>query len=60
MFLSARPTLKDGALSVKGTDVLTGVPKNVVVTPLTSSSAFIGATSTIMGSRHVFKLVLIQ
>lgn len=60
MFLCARPALKDGALCVNGTDLLTGVPENVVVTPLTSSSAFIGVTSKIMCSRHVFKLGLIQ
>ncbi|XP_031393395.1 probable galactinol--sucrose galactosyltransferase 2 isoform X2 [Punica granatum] len=60
MFLSTRPAVKDGALSVDGKDVLTGVPDNIVVTPLTGSSAFVGATSTIMGSRHVFKLGLIQ
>ncbi|KAK4752348.1 hypothetical protein SAY87_021146 [Trapa incisa] len=60
MFLGARPTLKDGALSVNGTDVMTCVPENVVVTPLTNSSAFMGASSTVMDSRHVFKLGLIQ
>ncbi|KAK9267795.1 hypothetical protein L1049_010231 [Liquidambar formosana] len=60
MFLSAKPVLKDGNLSVNGTDALTGVPENVVFTPLTQSSAFVGATSAHTNSRHVFKLGVIQ
>ncbi|XP_062088022.1 probable galactinol--sucrose galactosyltransferase 2 isoform X1 [Humulus lupulus] len=60
MFLSAKPALKDGALSIGGKDALTNVPDNVVVTPFTNSSAFVGATSTIESARHVFKLGVIR
>ncbi len=61
MFLNAKPVLKDGTLSINGKEALTGVPDNVVVTPLTDSSAFVGATSTEDAtSRHVFKLGVIQ
>lgn len=60
MFIGTRPALKDGALSVNGKDVLTDVPKNVVVTPLTKSSVFVGATSKVEGSRHVFRLGVIE
>lgn len=60
MFLSSKPVLKDGALSIGGKDALTGVPDNVVVTPLTNSSAFFGATSDDESSRHVFKLGVVR
>ncbi|KAJ9690061.1 hypothetical protein PVL29_012629 [Vitis rotundifolia] len=60
MFLTNKPVIKDGVLSINGKDTLTGVPDNVVVTPLSNSSAFVGATSTLPNSRHVFRLGLIQ
>ncbi|CBI38532.3 unnamed protein product, partial [Vitis vinifera] len=60
MFLTNKPVIKDGVLSINGKDTLTGVPDNVVVTPLSNSSAFVGATSTLPDSRHVFRLGLIQ
>ena len=60
MFLSSKPVLKDGTLSISGKDTLTGVPDNVVVTPLTNSSAFVGASSEDASSRHVFKLGVIR
>lgn len=60
MFLNQKPIIKDGVLSVNGRDALTGVPDNIVVTPWTDSSAFVGATSTHSTSRHVFKLGVIK
>lgn len=57
---STKPVFEDGILSVDGNDVLTHVPNNVVVTPLTDSSAFVGATSQTASSRHVFKLGLVR
>ncbi|GLU20647.1 hypothetical protein SLE2022_368360 [Rubroshorea leprosula] len=60
MFVNTRPVLKDGNLCVNGKEAITGVPGNVVVTPLTESSAFVGATSSQTSSRHVFKLGVIQ
>lgn len=60
MFLSTKPALKDGTLSFNGSDALTNVPDNVVVTPFTNSSAFVGATSKDASSRHVFKLGVIR
>ncbi|XP_075664682.1 putative galactinol--sucrose galactosyltransferase 2 isoform X3 [Castanea sativa] len=61
MFLNTKPVLKDGTLSINGEEALTGVPDNVVITPLTDSSAFVGATSTgDASSRLVFKLGVIE
>ncbi|PSS04646.1 Galactinol--sucrose galactosyltransferase [Actinidia chinensis var. chinensis] len=60
MLLKTKPDIKDGVLSIKGKDALTGVPENIVVTPWTDSSAFVGATSSHSSSRHVFKLGVIQ
>ncbi|BAT87605.1 hypothetical protein VIGAN_05099400 [Vigna angularis var. angularis] len=60
MVVNAKTLLKDGILSVDGKDALRGVPENVVVTPFTASSAFIGASSADASSRLVFKLGVIQ
>ncbi|XP_027931803.1 probable galactinol--sucrose galactosyltransferase 2 [Vigna unguiculata] len=60
MFVNAKTLLKDGILSVDGKDALRGVPENVVVTPFTASSAFIGASCAHASSRLVFKLGVIQ
>ncbi|XP_015578449.1 probable galactinol--sucrose galactosyltransferase 2 isoform X2 [Ricinus communis] len=56
MFISAKPVLKDGTLSFNGKRMLTEVPDNIFVTPLTDSSAYLGATSLETSSRHVFRL----
>lgn len=56
MFLGVRPVLKEGVIGVNGNDVVRDVPDNISVTPLTYSSAYLGATSTVEASRHVFKL----
>lgn len=60
MFLGARPVLKEGAISVNGNDVVKEVPENIVVTPVTNSSAYVGGTSTVQASRHVFRLGVIR
>ncbi|GFQ05983.1 probable galactinol--sucrose galactosyltransferase 2 [Phtheirospermum japonicum] len=60
MHLKTAPLLKNGALSFNGTDALVGVPDNVVITPWSDSSAFLGATFTEKNSRHVFKLGIIE
>nr|KYP62801.1 putative glycosyltransferase At1g55740 family [Cajanus cajan] len=60
MLVNAKPLLKDGTLSVGGNDALRGVPENVVVTPCTGSSAYIGASCAAASSRLVFKLGVIQ
>lgn len=60
MFLNAKPSIKDGNLSINGKDALTRVPESVVLTPLTDSSAFVGATFSDTSSRHVFKLGVIE
>lgn len=53
MTVTAKATIKDGCLMVRGNVVLTRVPQNVVVSP----SSFIGATSAAPpSSRHVFTL----
>ncbi|XP_060670611.1 probable galactinol--sucrose galactosyltransferase 2 [Ziziphus jujuba] len=56
MVILDTPNIKDGCLMVRSKVVLTGVPENVVVSPISSGSAFIGATSTSPSSRHVFSL----
>ncbi|KAK4402491.1 putative galactinol--sucrose galactosyltransferase 2 [Sesamum angolense] len=45
---------------VRGKVVLTGVPDNVVVSPTSAGSAFIGANSTTLSSRHVFNLGVLE
>jgi hypothetical protein len=56
MTITATPSVKEGCLLVRGKVVSTGVPENVVVSPVASGAAFIGATSTTPSSRHVFSL----
>ncbi|GMI82413.1 seed imbibition 2, raffinose synthase 2 [Hibiscus trionum] len=60
MLLATTPLLRDGNLCINGKDALTGVPQNIVVTPLTDTAAFVGATSSHTSSRHVFKLGVIK
>lgn len=60
MFVKAAPAVKDGVLSFYGNNTLLGVPENVVVTPWSDSSAFLGAVSAESKSRHVFKLGVIE
>ncbi|KAK6148258.1 hypothetical protein DH2020_019170 [Rehmannia glutinosa] len=65
MTVTAAPCIKDGSLMVNGKVVLTGVPPNVAVYPVTdgsssSSAAFIGASSSVPSSRHVFGLGVLQ
>lgn len=60
MLLATRPLLKDGNLSINGKEVLKDVPENIVVMPLTDTSAFVGATSPHASCRHVFKLGVIK
>lgn len=52
--------MKDGCLTVRGKTVLSHVPRNVVVSPIGTESAFLGATSTVSSSRHVFDLGILQ
>ncbi|XP_043704808.1 probable galactinol--sucrose galactosyltransferase 2 isoform X1 [Telopea speciosissima] len=60
MTITAIPTITDGRLTVRGKVVLDGVPDNVVVSPASSGSAFIGATSTTETSLHVFTLGVLE
>lgn len=60
MFLKAAPAVKNGILSIRGKETLVGVPDNVVITPCSDSSAFLGATSAESNSRHVFTLGSIE
>ncbi|KAL2459498.1 putative galactinol--sucrose galactosyltransferase 2 [Forsythia ovata] len=63
----AIPCIKDGSLVINGKVLLSGVPSNVVVSPVTaagssssSPAAFLGASSCIPSSRHVFSLGVLQ
>ncbi|XVF49744.1 hypothetical protein PTKIN_Ptkin04bG0038200 [Pterospermum kingtungense] len=60
MTITATPCVKDGCLMVRGKVVLTQVPNNIVVSQGSSGSAFLGATSAIPSSRHVFTLGVLE
>lgn len=61
MTITATPCVKDGCLLVRGKVVLTEVPNNIVVSQGSSAgSAFLGATSAIPNSRHVFTLGVLE
>ncbi|XP_040988889.1 probable galactinol--sucrose galactosyltransferase 2 [Juglans microcarpa x Juglans regia] len=61
MTITATPSVEDGCLMVGGRVVLTGVPDNVIVSPVSSGrAAFIGATSSTPSSRHVFSLGVLE
>lgn len=60
MTITASPRIKDRSLMVRGNVVLTGVPENVVVSPVGSGAAFMGATSISPSSRHVFTLGVLE
>ncbi|PIN27053.1 Galactinol--sucrose galactosyltransferase [Handroanthus impetiginosus] len=60
MTITAVPVIKNGCLMVRGKVVLTGVPDNVVVSPASSGSAFIGANSTSSSSHHVFTFGVLE
>lgn len=56
MVITDTPSIKDGCLMVRSKVVLTGVPENVVISPVNRGSAFIGVTSEISSSRLVSSL----
>lgn len=63
MTLTSMPTttiIQDGCLLVNDKAVFTQVPQNVVVSPASYGSAFLGATSPTPSSRHVFTLGVLQ
>ncbi|XWS47860.1 hypothetical protein CRYUN_Cryun13aG0021700 [Craigia yunnanensis] len=60
MTITATPFVKDGCLMVRGKVVLTEVPNNIIVSQASSGSAFLGATSAIPNSRHVFTLGVLE
>ncbi|KAL0341618.1 UNVERIFIED_CONTAM: putative galactinol--sucrose galactosyltransferase 2 [Sesamum calycinum] len=68
MTVAAAPCIKDGSLMANGKVVLTGVPSNVAVYPVSDglssssspSAAFLGASSSIPSSRHVFGLGVLE
>ncbi|CAK9143946.1 unnamed protein product [Ilex paraguariensis] len=60
MTVTATPNINNGCLMVQGKVVSTGVPENVAISPATSGSAFIGASSTTPSSRHVFTIGILE
>ncbi|MED6211889.1 hypothetical protein PIB30_077915 [Stylosanthes scabra] len=59
MTVKVVPSLnKDGCLVVRGKEVLTHVHRNILVSPIhdSDSAAFLGATSHVSSSHHVFTL----
>ena len=57
---TATPSIADGSLTVGGRVVCTKVPENLVVSPESSGSAFLGATSPAPSSRHVFTISVLE
>lgn len=53
-------TKEENCLRANNRDVLTNVPSNVVVTPYTDGSVFVGARVNQNSSRHIFNLGLLQ
>ncbi|XP_061366078.1 probable galactinol--sucrose galactosyltransferase 2, partial [Gastrolobium bilobum] len=60
MTITVVPTVEDGCLMVRGKVVLTHVPGNILVSPVGTWSAFLGATFTIPSSRNVFTLGILR
>lgn len=60
MTITATTSISDGCLLVGGRVVCSGVPQNVVVSPDSSGSAFLGATSSAPSSRHVFTVGVLE
>ncbi|CAI9112857.1 OLC1v1013357C2 [Oldenlandia corymbosa var. corymbosa] len=50
------PCIKDGSLMVNGKVLINRVPPNITVSPIGSSAAYVGATSSVSSSKHVFSL----
>uniref|UniRef100_A0A0A0LU62 galactinol--sucrose galactosyltransferase n=1 Tax=Cucumis sativus TaxID=3659 RepID=A0A0A0LU62_CUCSA len=60
MTITTLPSIKDGRLIVGDKVVLTAVPGNVIVSPVSHRSAFIGATSSTSSSRHLFSVGVLE
>ncbi|KAL3512672.1 hypothetical protein ACH5RR_025389 [Cinchona calisaya] len=60
MTITGVPSITNGCLIVRGKIVLTGVPENVVISPACYGSAFFGARSGNLSSRHVFTLGVLR
>ncbi|XAR50262.1 Galactinol--sucrose galactosyltransferase [Bertholletia excelsa] len=60
MTVTITPCVKDGCLLVNGKVVFTSVPANLVVSPVASGSAFLGATFSIPSCRHIFSLGVLE
>ncbi|XP_076958441.1 putative galactinol--sucrose galactosyltransferase 2 [Bidens hawaiensis] len=64
MTITPKISIDDGSLVVHGKTILKGMPDNIVLTPGTGSGlitgAFIGATSSISKSLHVFPVGILE
>ncbi|XP_031479166.1 probable galactinol--sucrose galactosyltransferase 2 [Nymphaea colorata] len=63
MTITAVPSIRKRILTVRGKPILTNVPENVVVSspqPPGHAAAFLGATSSVADSRHIFSLGILQ
>ncbi|RVW75140.1 putative galactinol--sucrose galactosyltransferase 2 [Vitis vinifera] len=60
MTITAKPSITDGGLMVGGRVVCNRVAENLVVSPESSGSAFLGATSPAPRSRHVFNVGVLE
>ncbi|XP_061366080.1 probable galactinol--sucrose galactosyltransferase 2 [Gastrolobium bilobum] len=60
MTISSVPSIRDGCITVRGKAVLTSVPSNVTITPISSEGAFLGACSQTSSSLHTFCLGILK
>lgn len=60
MTITAKPSITDSGLMVGGRVVCNRVAENLVVSPESSGSAFLGATSPAPRSRHVFNVGVLE
>ncbi|KAF1871134.1 hypothetical protein Lal_00020868 [Lupinus albus] len=60
MTINCVPNIIDDCLMVRDKAILTHVPSNVILTPINTEGAFIGASSQTSSSRHTFSLGLLK
>ncbi|KAJ1403267.1 Glycosyl hydrolases 36 [Sesbania bispinosa] len=60
MTINSVPSIRDECLTVRGKAILTHVPSNIIITPISSEGAFLGATSLTSSSCHAFCLGVLK
>ena len=60
MTTPAVPSNQNGCLTVRGRVILTHVPENVIVSPVSHEAAFVGASSETPSARLLFQLGFLE